>query len=61
MTEENFKAEMLKRGWSEEEIQEFINRSEELISRPLEYWVQDKPVIRKYYLNEDGHIVDEEI
>ena len=67
MSKEEFKTEMLKRGWNEEEIQEFIDRSNEdvknpeLISLPLEYWLQDKPKIRTYYLNDEGYIVDEEI
>ena len=61
MSEEDFKTEMLKRGWNEEEIQEFVDRANEPISLPLEYWLQDKPKIRNYYLDKDGHIVDEEI
>ena len=61
MSEEDFKTEMLKRGWNEEEIQEFVDRANEPISLPLEYWLQDKPKIRNYYINKDGHIVDEEI
>ena len=61
MSKEEFNTEMLKRGWNEEEIQEFIDRGNEPISLPLEYWLQDKPKIRTYYLNDEGYIVDEEI
>ena len=39
MSEEDFKTEMIKRGWNEEEIQEFIDRANEPISLPLEYWL----------------------
>ena len=61
MSEEDFKTEMLKKGWTEEEIQEFVDRANEPISLPLEYWLKDKPKIRNYYIDKDGHIVDEEI
>ena len=60
MSEEDFKTEMLKRGWNEEEIQEFVDRANEPVSLPLEHWLQDKPKIRNYYINKDGNIVDSE-
>ena len=58
---------MLKRGWNETDIEDFIAdynesiKSPDLIHLPLEFWLQDKPKIRNYYLDKDGHIVDEEI
>ena len=61
MSEEDFKTEMFKRGWHEEEIQEFIDRANEPISLPLEYWLQDKPKVRNYYIDKDGNVADEEI
>lgn len=43
MTETEFKDEMSQRGWSAEEISDFINRSKGAIALPLEYLLQDKP------------------
>lgn len=60
MTESEFKDEMSRRGWSAEEINDFIDRSKGAIALPLEYWLQDKPKTRTYYTNGDGVIVDEE-
>lgn len=60
MTEEEFKLEMKKRGWNDDEIKEMYNDDGRLLLLPFECLLQDKPKIRTYYINESGNIVDEE-
>lgn len=60
MTEQEFRAEMKKRGFSDEKIDERLNEYREslnapnVLALPLEMWLQERIRVHVYCLNEKG-------
>lgn len=68
MTREEFIAEMRKRGWSREAIQESLNEREKISIKfgrtcPYELYLIDNPAqhMRSYQVRDDGHWEDVEL
>ena len=65
MTEEEFRAEMHRRGFDEAEITEAVEtrNADSLafsLQIPFEIYLREKILLRRYLLNGKGHLVDEE-
>ena len=60
MNKEEFRPEMKKRGWNDNEINELEKDDEDILPLPIEYLLRDKPQTRSYYIDGKGNIVDTE-
>lgn len=65
MTEEEYRNEMRRYGWDEAEISAKVaernaDSSECAVSLPFELYLSEKTLLRTYYIDTDGVLVDKE-
>ena len=65
MTEKEFRNEMRRLGWSSEEINQKVaernsDSREYDLPMPFEIYLSGKDLVRTYYVNPEGRIVDKE-